>query len=171
MPVKKKMPFALLLAGMITMSFSAHTAPTADVTLTGNIVNTSCDVTANDGNHTLNVGEFQSRNFIPNFSVGSTPLTVKLNNCSSEESGNVIIQGVASDANNNLFVRTKTDTVGFLIRKDDNSLVEPNTNALLSFSVSGENRDFSFIVGMASTTTSPAAGAYSAPIVVAYIVN
>ncbi|MFC0226305.1 fimbrial protein [Serratia aquatilis] len=173
MSFKKCLVSTLLLAGVTGISLNASAAPSAEVTLQGIITSTTCDVTVNGGKSTLNVGEFKSSDFTTaNTQVGSVPLKVTLSNCAADETGNLIIQGVTSTANNdkNLFVNADADTVGFMIKNAGNGQVAANANNPVVGALDSPT-DYLFSVGMGSTATSPAAGAYSAPIVVAYIVN
>lgn len=155
------------------VSLNASAASSAEVTLQGIITNTTCDVTVNGGKSTLNVGIHKSSAFTTaNTQVGSVPLNVTLSNCTAAEAGNLIIQGVTSTANNdkNLFVNADTDTVGFMIKDAVKTQIAANANTAVA-ATAGKPTDYIFQVGMGSTTTTPATGAYNAPIVVAYIVN
>ncbi len=172
MSIKKNLACILLLTGATAVSFGVTAAPSAEVTLQGIITNTTCDVTVNGGKSTLNVGVYKSSEFTPNTQQGNVPMNVTLSNCATAESGNLIIQGVTSTTNNdkNLFVKDDSETVGFMIK--DNSGTQLSTNATTPVSATvGAPVNYSYQVGMGSTTATPAAGAYSAPVVVAYIVN
>ena len=175
MLLKTKMLFsALVLTGMAGFSMNASAAPSAEVTLQGIITNTTCDVAVNGGKSTLNVGVFKSSDFAAaNTQQGSVPLNVTLTNCSADESGNLIVQGITSTGNNdkNLFVNADSDTVGFMIKDvDDNQIINGGTGAALAVTA-GQDTNYAFKVGMGSTEPTPMAGSYSAPVVVAYIVN
>ncbi len=170
---KKCLVSTLLFAGVTGISLTASAAPAAEVTLQGIITSTTCDVTVNGGKSTLNVGLYKSSDFTTaNTQVGSVPLKVTLSNCTADETGNLIIQGVTSTANNdkNLFVNADADTVGFMIKNANNAQVAANTSHAVA-AAQNTPTDYSFTVGMGSTTNSPSAGSYKAPIVVAYIVN
>ncbi|QQN35151.1 type 1 fimbrial protein [Rahnella aceris] len=172
MSIKHKGISATWLAILSGVSMMANAASSADVTLTGIITSTTCDVTVNNAKATLNVGVFKSGDFTANTQQGSVPLPVELTNCENE-SGALIIQGVTASANpgKQLFTAATEDTVGFMIKTSDNaSQVAVDENVALDVTSAGANA-YTFNVGMGSTTLTPAAGAYSAPITVAYIVN
>lgn len=150
----------------------ANAAPSADVTLTGIITSTTCDVTVNNAQATLNVGIYKSGDFTANTQQGSVPLPVELTNC-ADESGALVIQGVTASGNpgKQLFTAATGDTVGFMIKTSVNALqLAADEDVALEVTSEGSNT-YTFNVGMGSTTLKPAAGAYSAPITVAYIVN
>lgn len=173
MSIQKKLLSALLIAGTAGVCFSASAAPSAEVNLQGIVTNTTCDVTVNGGKSTLNVGIHKSSEFSnANTQVGSVPLNVTLNNCTADENGNLIIQGVTSTANNdkNLFVNADADTVGFMLQDSTGKQISTASNTAVA-ATSGTPVSYTFSVGMGSATTTAAAGAYSAPVVVAYIVN
>lgn len=161
-----------LFAAITGASMMANAAPSANVTLTGIITNTTCDVTVNNAQATLNVGVYKSGDFTANTQQGSVPLPVELTNC-ADESGALIIQGTTASTNpsKQLFTAATGDTVGFMIKTSDNaSQVAADEDVARDVTSAGSN-SYTFNVGMGSTTLTPAAGAYSAPITVAYIVN
>lgn len=171
--INKKFTSALVFISATGTSFLANGAPSAEVLLQGVITNTTCDVTINGGKSTLNVGVYKSIDFTSaNTQVGSVPLNVTLSNCTVDESGNLVIQGVTSTASNNknLFVNVDTDTVGFMIKNAVGTQVTANAGTPVS-ATQGTPTAYNFQVGMGSTTVSPAAGTFSAPVVVAYMVN
>ncbi|AHG21732.1 fimbrial protein [Chania multitudinisentens RB-25] len=169
----KKAIATLFATSMVGITMNASAAPAAEVTLQGIITNTTCDVTVNGGRATLNIGVFRASDFAAaNTQQGSVPLNVTLSNCTADETGNLLIQGVTSTANNdkNLFVNVDSDTVGFMIKNANDVQLAANAPTSLAATEAAPT-NYSFQVGMGSTTTVPAAGAYSAPVVVAYIVN
>ncbi|MDA5494137.1 fimbrial protein [Yersinia intermedia] len=158
-----------LIAGM---SMAANAAPSADVTLTGIITNTTCDVEVNNGQASLNVGVYKSGNFTVNTQQGSVPLPVTLTDC-ADETGSLLIQGITASANpsKQLFTATTGDTVGFMIKTSDSAAqVAADEDIALDVTTAGPNT-YTFNVGMGSTTLAPAPGGYSTPITVAYVVN
>lgn len=172
MSLKTNVISATLLATLSGISMMANAAPSADVTLTGIITSTTCDVTVNNAQATLNVGIYKSGEFTANTQQGSVPLPVELTNC-ADESGALVIQGTTASANpgKQLFTAATGDTVGFMFKTSDNaSQVAADESVAMDVTASGANT-YAFNVGMGSTTATPAAGAYSAPITVAYIVN
>ncbi|MCS5992135.1 fimbrial protein [Klebsiella variicola subsp. variicola] len=172
MSLKVNLISATLFMSIAGMSMSANAAPSADVTLTGIITKTTCDVTVNNAQATLNVGVYKSGDFTANTQQGSVPLPVELTNC-DDETGALIIQGTTASANpsKQLFTAATGDTVGFMIKTSDNSSqVAADEDVALEVTSEGPN-SYIFNVGMGSTTASPVAGTYSAPVTVAYIVN
>lgn len=173
----KSLPVMLLVA-LLGTTLLANAAPSADVTLNGIITNTTCDVTVNNNLSTLNVGVYKAGDFKANEQQGSVPLPVQLTNCgtasgeSGKETGALIIQGTTATANpsKQLFTASPGDTVGFMIKDSSNVQIAADENVVLEVTTAGPNT-YSFNVGMGSTAASPAAGSYSAPITVAYIVN
>ena len=176
MNLKKIAIVTSLLSGIYGVSLNANAAAAADVTLQGIITNTTCDVTVNGGKSVLNVGVFKAADFTAaNKMIGEVDMPVTLTNCAAAaESGNLIVQGVTSVKNNeqNLFVSNDADTVGFMVAENDGTtLVKSGQGPVVEVAADATSADYTFKVGMASTTATPAAGAYSAPIMVAYIVE
>ncbi|HDC4393715.1 TPA: type 1 fimbrial protein [Enterobacter cloacae] len=172
MLIKKKLFTSLLFVCAACISAGASAAPSAEIILQGIITSTTCDLTVNGGKSTLNVGVYKSGDFTPNTQQGSVPLNVTLRNCAADETGDLIIQGVTSTANNdkNLFVSNDSETVGFMVK--DSGGTQLSTSSVTPVSAtSGAPVNYTYQVGMGSTTAVPVAGAYSAPVVVAYIVN
>lgn len=172
MSFKKIALAAAVFATVSGMSVSAIAAPSAEVTLQGIITSSTCDVTINGGKSVLNVGVFKSADFEANQQLGSTALPVSLTNCADDETGNLIIQGLTSVANNdkNIFVNDDANTVGFMIANEAGDILTNGQEIAAEVTV-GEASDFNFTVGMASTASAPAPGVYSAPVLVAYIVE
>lgn len=175
MNLKKFVLATTLFAGMSVISLSANAiGASAEVTLQGIITNTTCDVTVNGGKSVLNVGVFKSSEFTRNTKVGSIDMPVTLTNCSAAETGNLIIQGITSVTNNdkNLFVANDADTVGFMVaQSDDTTILSSSQGTQLSVAADATSAEYTFKVGMATTDDVPKAGSYSAPILVAYVVN
>lgn len=176
MALKKIALTTTLLAGLSSISLNASADPSAEVTLQGIITNTTCNVTVNGGKSVLNIGVFKSSEFIADQKLGSVDMPVTLTNCPAEEAetGDLIIQGLTSVKNNeqNIFVSNDTDTVGFMIAQSDNTTIVKNGGgAVVDVAKDETSATYNFKVGMASTKSAPAAGSYSAPILVAYIVE
>jgi len=172
MSIKKIALAAAVFATVSGMSVSANAAPSAEVTLQGIITNSTCDVTINGGKSVLNVGVFKSADFQANEKLGSTPMPVSLTNCAADETGNLIVQGLTSVGNNdkNIFVNDDANTVGFMIADADGDIIA-NGQEIPADAKAGEATNVIFNVGMASTASEPTPGVYSAPILVAYIVE
>ncbi|EUC98194.1 MULTISPECIES: hypothetical protein [Providencia] len=176
----KKLALTTLFAGASCVSLNAMAAPSAEVTLQGILTNTTCDVTINGGKSVLNVGVLKTSvgagsDFTAVNAMSSTTvdMPVTLVGCTKGEKGNLIIQGITSVGNNerNLFVSDDSKTVGFMIENEANKTV--TNGEKIAFGIGAENTDaqYTFKVGMATTTDAPEAGSYSAPILVAYIVD
>lgn len=172
MKFKNTVAVAAICAGVLGVTLNANAAATADVTLEGVITATTCDITVNGGQSTLDVGIYRSADFIANTRLGDVSLPVELTNCSKDESGELIIKGVTStgNANQNIFVGNDNNTVGFMIANAASETVTNGAGPVVAVK-KDEGGSYNFVVGMASTTVNPAAGAYSAPIMVAYLVN
>ncbi|HEC8324300.1 TPA: type 1 fimbrial protein [Providencia rettgeri] len=169
----KKIALATAVFATVSgMSLNASAEPSAEVTLQGIITSSTCDVSINGGKSVLNVGVFKSDAFSANEMLGETPLPVSLTNCSAEESGHLVIQGLTSVANNdkNIFVNDDANTVGFMIADEEGKTIT-NGEKIAADVEPGVAKDFSFTVGMASTTAAPTPGVYSAPVLMAYIVE
>ncbi|ENI6758530.1 fimbrial protein [Klebsiella pneumoniae] len=168
MSIKKSVIAAAVFASLSGVSMMANAAPSADVTLEGIITNTTCDVSVNNGLATLNVGVYKASSFTPNTQQGSVALPVELTNC-ADETGALIIQGqsASSDPSKQLFTAATGDTVGFMIKDVQ---VAESQNVALDVT-SADTNSYSFNVGMGTTDATPAAGSYSVPVTVAYIVN
>lgn len=167
---KKFLISALMLAGVAS---TAIAAPSAEVTLQGIITDTTCNVTVNGGKSTLNVGVFRTTDFaVANSQVGSVPLSVELTDCTAAENGNLMILGETSTKNNdkNLFVNNYADKVGFMIKDSAGAQVTTSSQVNVPVAINTPV-NYSFAVGMGSVDSSPEAGVYSAPIIVAYIVQ
>lgn len=107
----------------------------------------------------------------PNTQQGSVALPVELTNC-ADETGALIIQGqsASSDPSKQLFTAATGDTVGFMIKDANDVQVAESQNVALDVT-SADTNSYSFNVGMGTTDATPAAGSYSVPVTVAYIVN
>lgn len=169
---KKNALAAVLFAGVSVMSTNAVAGASSEVLLQGFITNTTCDVTVNGGKSSLNIGTFKVADFSTvNTPVGSVPLSVSLRNCSDSVAGQLVVQGISSTAKveDDMFVSAVNDVTGFMVKDDAGNVISNGEGPSLG-PVSADT-DYAFTVGMASTVTTPAAGAYNAPIVVAYIVE
>lgn len=163
-----------LLASATIFSINANANAASDVTLQGVITNSICDIAVNHGKSLLNVGVFKSSEFTANVSTAQVDLPVSLTDCAAGEDGTLIIQGLTSTGNaqQNIFVGNEEDTVGFMVAQNDGTTnVANGQGAPLTLGAAETSASYTFKVGMASTTLAPLAGAYSAPILVAYIVE
>lgn len=181
MSFKTKLLSAAMIAGLSATCLNALAAPSAEVTLQGILTDTTCDVTINGGKSVLNVGVFNTK--VGGADAGFTAanaittqqadMPVTLTGCAKGEAGNLIIQGITSVGNNeqNVFVAQDTQTVGFMIKDSTGQNITNGKGAAVALGAEATSAQYTFKVGMATTNTSPAAGSYSAPILVAYVVD
>jgi type 1 fimbria pilin len=176
----KKLALTTLFAGASCVSLNAMAAPSAEVTLQGILTNTTCDVTINGGKSVLNVGVLKTAvgagsDFVAVNAMSSTTvdMPVTLVDCADGEEGNLIIQGITSVGNNqqDIFVATDSQTVGFMIEDEDNNRITNGKGAKVEIGAGKTAAQYTFKVGMATTTDTPDAGSYSAPILVSYIAD
>lgn len=158
-----------ILASVVSMS--AIAGPNQqDITLTGAISSVSCEVVLNGGSSTLNVGTFPADAFTANTQVGTVPLSISLNGCSTastEETGALYVQGLTANGSQSLFVNNAANSVGFMLTDAASQLVV--NNQPIPLDVTAGSNTYQFTAGMGSLNTSPANGVYSAPIVIAYV--
>ncbi|OAT34729.1 fimbrial protein [Proteus myxofaciens] len=176
MTFKKIALTTALFAAVSGMSVNANADASSEVTLQGIITNTTCTVTVNGGKSVLNLGVQKASDFVANTKLGDIEMPVTLSNCSADdgETGQLIIQGLTSVKNNdkNLFVSDDNNSVGFMITPEGSTTAIKNgEGAQLAVAQGETGATYNFKVGMASTTAAPATGSYSAPILVAYIVQ
>ncbi|NXZ87016.1 type 1 fimbrial protein [Serratia fonticola] len=160
-------PIALIL-GIVG---NVQAATQADVTLQGTIVATTCEVTANNGAATLNVGSFAKTDFISALQqVGDESLVITLKNCSEEEAGALQVSGIVAN-NTNLFMSDVAQTAGFMLKTQDGTQVTNNTSIPVE---TGEDGSLTYTLdaGMGVvSTTGIQAGAYNAPIKISFVSN
>lgn len=161
-------PVALMLGYM----GNVQAAIQADVMLQGNIVDTTCEVTANNGASTLNVGSFPKTAFdAAKKQIGTEPLVVSLQNCDEDEAGALQVTGVVG-ADNNLFLSDAAQTAGFMLKQSDNTTQVTNGSSIPVVADEDGVLSYTFSVGMAvKDTASIQPGAYHAPIKISYISN
>ena len=157
---------AALFAGV---AMSANAADTADITLNGEIVLSTCDIELNSGAATLDVGIYKSQDFVANQQLGSVSLPVALTNCTDGETGFLKVTGNTASVNTKIFTPNQDDTVGFMMTYNSAPVVADQNTAAIT--VTGTTHDEEFLVGMASETVDPAPGVYSAPVTVSYVVQ
>lgn len=162
-------PVALIL-GMVG---NVQAATQADVTLQGTIVETTCELTANNGAATLNVGSFSKSAFsAAKTQVGQELLVVNLKNCSKDEVGALQVSGIVDTNNTNVFVSDVAQSAGFMLKlADGTTQVTNNTSIDVVADTAGE-LTYNFNAGMAVLDAENVeAGAYHAPIKISYVSN
>ncbi|UNH40967.1 fimbrial protein [Moellerella wisconsensis] len=177
----KKLALTTFFAGISCVSLNALAAPSAEVILQGILTNTTCDVTINGGKSSLNVAVLSTstsdaaKGFsgVNTISQQTVPMPVTLTNCTDTKAGSLLIQGTTSVGNNeqNIFVTKDSQTVGFIIEDEKGDTIINGKEVEVDFNDGKPVEQYTFTVGMATTTPTPAAGSYSAPILVSYIVN
>ena len=161
-------PVALIL-GFVG---NVQAATQADVTLQGNIVATTCEVTANNGAATLNVGSFAKTEFTAaKQQVGEEPLVVTLKNCDADEEGALQVSGVVG-TNNNMFLSDASQTAGFMLKQSDNTTQVVNDTSIPVVADEDGALTYTFTAGMAvMDTANVVPGAYNAPVKISYVSN
>jgi len=167
-----------LLASISAVSINAIAA-TGEVTLQGVLTATTCTVNPNGGKSTLNVGTFNTKvggagasfSAVNTITDQTVAMPVALTGCTAGEVGELIIQGTTSTGNaeQNVFVAENSQAVGFMIEDAEGNVVTEGVP--LTVAAASTSASYTFNVGMGTTTLTPEAGSYSAPILVAYIVN
>lgn len=162
-------PVAFLMA----LAGNAQAATQADVMLKGTIVNTTCQVVANNGAASLDVGSFSKGDFsAPLVQVGSEPLKVSLSDCDADEVGALQVSGIVGSANNSVFVSDVAQPAGFMLMQDDGlTAVTNGSNISLTADEDG-NAEYIFTAGMTTfDASSVTPGVYNAPIKISYVTN
>ncbi|HCM9268859.1 TPA: type 1 fimbrial protein [Enterobacter cloacae subsp. cloacae] len=158
------------VALMISIAGHVQAATQADVVLKGTIIDTTCEVTANNGAATLNVGSFGKTQFTnARKQVGSEPLVVTLKNCSEDEEGALQVSGIVG-SDSNVFVSHVSQPVGFMLTQDDGITQIENGSYIPVQADEDGNLRYTMNVGMAvfdSSAVEP--GQYFAPIKISYI--
>lgn len=167
-----------LLASISAVSINTIAAA-GEVTLQGVLTATTCTINANEGKSTLNVGTFNTKvgeagaSFpgVNTITAQTVAMPVALTGCTAGEVGELIIQGTTSTGNaeQNVFVAESSQPVGFMIEDAAGNVITEGVP--LSIDAAATSASYTFNVGMATTTLTPAAGSYTAPILVAYLVN
>lgn len=176
--VKSLITRSLIVASVSAVSINAIAA-TGEVTLQGVLTATTCNINTNGGKSTLNVGTFNTKvgeagasfSAINTITSQTVAMPIALTGCTAGEVGELLIQGTTSNGNaeQNIFVAESSQPVGFMIEDSQGNVVTEGVP--LSIGASNTSASYTFNVGMATTTLTPDAGSYSAPILVAYIVN
>jgi len=162
-------PVAIIFA----VAGQVQAATQADVELQGTIVDTTCEVTANNGAATLNVGSFNKTDFdTPKKQVGNEPLLVTLKNCSENEAGALQVSGIVGAGNETLFMSDVAQTAGIMLTSEDNTTAVTNNTSIPVVADASGSLSYTFSTGMAvldKANVMP--GAYHAPIKISYISN
>lgn len=162
-------PVALIL-GMVG---NVQAATQADVTLQGTIVETTCELTANNGAATLNVGSFSKTDFsAAKTQVGQELLAVNLKNCSEDEAGALQVSGIVGNTVDNVFVSDVAQSAGFMLTLEDKTTQVTNNTSIPVTADANGALTYNFNAGMAVLDAgSVVVGAYHAPIKISYVSN
>ncbi|HDR2681775.1 TPA: type 1 fimbrial protein [Enterobacter mori] len=161
-------PVALIM----TIACNSQAATQADVMLQGTIVDTTCEVTANNGAASLNVGSFGKTEFTAaKQQVGNEPLLVTLKNCAADEIGALQVTGVVG-ADSDVFVSNIGQTAGFMLTQEDGATQVINGTSIPVTADADGALAYTFNAGMAVFDTAAIEpGAYNAPIKISYVNN
>lgn len=175
-------PAALLL---LTVAGGAQAASNAQITITGNVVAATCDVSLSSNN--LDLGNYTAAQFTDvatPVAASQKQFTVGINNCqvplAAADTANVVVTGQTLGGNPNMFNTTGTNT-GVMLREVSAPAGTYITNGqkLLiatagSTPASGDfdGQALSLSAGLASTTTTGIdIGAVNAPILFSFAYN
>lgn len=161
------------VALMMGLAGQVQAATQADVQLQGNIVDTTCEVTVNNGAATLNVGSFSKSAFTAaKTQVGQEPLLVSLKNCSEDEAGALQVTGVVGTGNDTVFMSDVSQTAGFMLTQSDNTTQVKNNTSIPVIADASGTLSYRFNAGMAVLDQANVVpGAYHAPVKISYVSN
>ena len=170
--MKKLFVFAPI-AFALAVTSHAQAATQADLMLKGTIVNTTCEVTANEGASSLNIGSFSKTGFTTaKAQVGSEPLTVTLANCTEDEVGALQVTGLSPGSDNNIFVSDLNQSAGFMLKETDGTTQVYNGASMPVTADDTGALAYTFKVGMTVMNTGAVIpGPYTAPIKISYVNN
>ena len=160
-------PVALILG----LAGNVQAATQTDVTLQGAIVETTCEVTANDGNATLYLGSFPKTDFIHQGMVGRQNLVVTLKNCAENEKGALHLSGITAGGGiGSVFVSDVAQTAGFELLYTGVVLI--NNDSIDVMADADGSQVLNFETGMTVVSAANVqAGIYHAPIKFSFVSN
>ena len=174
-------PAALLL---LAVASGAQAATNAQITITGNVVAATCDVSLSTNN--LDLGNYTPSDFTgvaTPISASQHPFTVGLSNCQTPlaagDTAGLVVSGQTLAGNANMFNSTGTNT-GVMLSLASAPGTYINNGEKLSVATAGatpaagdfNGKTLSVNAGLASTTTSGVdIGAVSAPILFSFAYN
>lgn len=177
--------FAMAPAAMLLLAITgnAQAATNAQITITGNVVASTCDVSLSTNN--LDLG-----NFTPSaFTAVATPVeeskkmfTVGLSNCEgpkqANDTANLVVTGQTLGGNPNIFNSTGTNAgvMLSLASTPDVYIERGETITVATASSTPSEADFngkslSLVAGLASAVAVPDIGAVSAPVLFSFAYN
>ncbi|QKJ61527.1 MULTISPECIES: fimbrial protein [Serratia] len=160
---------AALIAAMVG---NVQAATQADVMLQGTIADTTCEVTANHGAATLNVGAYAKTQFTAaKKQVGSEPLFVTLKNCSPDANGALQVTGVVG-TEKDVFLSDIGQAAGFMLTPEDSTTAVANGVSIPVTADKDGSLEYTFTAGMAVLNKEAVQpGSYHAPIKISYVSN
>ncbi|MEQ0077193.1 hypothetical protein [Klebsiella sp. CN_Kp116] len=173
-----------LLTALLIAPGISYSASNAQMTITSNVVASTCDVSVSNTN--LDLGNFNKSAFqavgvakpitssIKNFTVG-------LSNCETPTAGGVArlkVTGQTLAGNSNIFNSTGTNT-GIMLNLKDQANVYINAGDKLDIATAGDTptsgdfngKTLSLQAGLASSSTTPDIGEINAPVLFSFIYN
>lgn len=174
---------APLFAALLATSSLVQAASDAQITITGNVVAATCDVSISTNN--LDLGNYSKSSFTAvatPVSASIKPFTVGLNNCETPlaagDTAGLIVTGQTLGGNPNIFNSTGTNT-GVMISNVSTPTAYITAGQKLSLATAGATpaasdfnaKSLSLQAGLASTSTTPDIGSVSAPILFSFAYN
>lgn len=161
-------PVALILG----LASNVQAATQGDVTLRSTIVDTTCEITVNNGAAELNVGSFGKTAFnTAKKQVGQEPLQVSLTQCDAEEQGNLQVTGIVG-ADSEIFMSNTGESAGFMLTAEDGTTQIKNNEAVPVTADADGNLTYTFQAGMTVMDIADIVpGEYNAPIKISYVTN
>ncbi|WP_417878279.1 fimbrial protein [Vibrio sp.] len=172
-----------LFSGLLAISCITQAASNGQITITGNVVAATCDVSISTNN--LDLGNFSKSSF----TAVATPVrasvkqfTVGLSNCETPlktgDMAGLIVTGQTLGGNPNIFNSTGTNT-GIMLSKSSTPDTYITAGQKLSLATAGttpaasdfNTQSLSLQAGLASTSTTPDIGSVSAPILFSFAYN
>lgn len=174
----------VILATVIMSAFAmnaANAATNAQITLTADVVASTCDVSLSTP--AMDLGNYATKDF----TAIATPLaastkqfTVGVNNCDAPQAAgdtaNVVISGQTLGGNPNIFNSTGTNTGIMLNQKGSSTYLKNGDKLNIATAASTDAADFNAKVitleaGVASTSTTADLGHISAPVLFSFAYN
>lgn len=132
-----------ILAAAITASCSSFAASTdgVQVNFSGKMVNSSCNVSVNGGQGTIDMGNVSTAGLSIGETTAAVPFTIDISGCPSDVSTAALdFEGTTVSGNTTLFGLTSStgniaDQVGMLLKTEGGNVLTPN--------VSGSKEDLS----------------------------
>lgn len=173
----------VVFSALLAISGITQAASNGQITITGNVVAATCDVSISTNN--LDLGNFSKSSFTAvatPVSASIKQFTVGLSNCetplTSGDTAGLIVTGQTLGGNPNIFNSTGTNT-GIMLSKTSTPNDFITAGQKLSLATAGATpatsdfnaKSLSLQAGLASTSTTPDIGSVSAPILFSFAYN